>query len=78
MNKIMTSVAVTLSLMLYGCGPSACDCAAIKGQSAAHGTYNVGGREMRASAEDDKRHELLMKCVDKYGSLNAAEAECKK
>jgi len=77
MNKIITT-SVIFSLILCGCGPSACDCAAIKGQSSAHGSYNIGGREVRASAEDDKRHELLMKCVDKFGSLNAAEADCKK
>jgi hypothetical protein len=78
MSKITASLLVTLSLMLYGCGPSACDCAAMKGQTILHGTYHIWGKEIKASSEDEKRYELLMKCVDKYSSLNAAERECKK
>ncbi len=70
------------SIILTSCGPSACDCAKLKGDQDAFlggvsGVSYNGVGTFNASEEQEEKANKTRKCIDKFGSLNNAEAECK-
>jgi hypothetical protein len=63
-------VLFIISVSLYGCGPSACECAKLKDKN----TFIIYANDAPSEAKKTKRK--IEECAEKYDGLNNAEKEC--